>query len=38
MVLFILFESTIGYALFELKEFDEVNTTVNSVQSQIANF
>lgn len=38
MSLFVLFESSIGYALFKLKEFDEVNTTEKSIQSQIADF
>ena len=38
MTLFILFESSIGYALFKLKDFDEVNTTQKQVQSQIADF
>jgi hypothetical protein len=38
MVIMVLFESSIGYGLFELKEFDEVNTSVKSIQAQIAEF
>lgn len=38
MVLFILFESSIGYGLFELKEFDEVNSSVDKVQKEIKTF
>lgn len=38
MSLFVLFESCIGYALFKLKEFDDVNTTEKKVQKEIANF
>jgi hypothetical protein len=38
MVLYILFESSIGYGLFELKEFDEVNTSVAKVQNEIKTF
>lgn len=32
MPLYILFESTIGYCLFFLKEFDELSTTAAKVQ------
>ena len=38
MTLYILFESAIGYAVFKLKEFDDVNTTEKKVQKQIQNF
>ena len=38
MTLYILFESAIGYAVFKLKEFDDVNTTQKKVQKQIQNF
>jgi hypothetical protein len=38
MVLFVLFESAAGFALFELKEFDETNATEESVQKQVARF
>lgn len=38
MSMFVLFESSIGYALFKLNEFDDVNTTEQKVQKQIANF
>lgn len=38
MSLFVLFESSIGYALFKLKDFDEANMTEKNVQSQIAEF
>jgi hypothetical protein len=38
MSLFVLFESSIGYALFKLKDFDEANMTEKNVQSQIADF
>lgn len=38
MVLFILFESSIGYGLFELKEFDDVNSSVDKVQKEIKSF
>jgi hypothetical protein len=33
MSLFILFESSIGYALFKLKDFDEANMNEKKVQS-----
>jgi hypothetical protein len=38
MSLFILFESSIGYALFKLKGLDETNTSEKNVQEQITNF
>lgn len=38
MSLFILAESSIGYALFKLKGIDETNTSEKNVQSQIADF
>lgn len=38
MSLFILFESSIGYALFKLKDFDEASMNEKNVQSQIADF
>lgn len=38
MVLYLLFESSIGYGLFELKEFDDVNATVPKIQKQISDF
>jgi hypothetical protein len=38
MVLYVLFESAAGFALFELKEFDETNATEESVQKQVARF
>lgn len=38
MSLFILFESSIGYALFKLKGLDETNTNEKNVQEQITNF
>lgn len=38
MSLFVLFESSIGYALFKLKDFDEANMTEKNVQTQIADF
>lgn len=38
MTLYILFESAIGYAVFKLKEFDDVNTTEKKVQKQIEDF
>jgi len=38
MVLYILFESSIGYGLFGLKEYDEVNTSVAKVQKEIKEF
>lgn len=38
MSLYILFESSIGYGLFQLKEFDELNTTVAKVQKEIKSF
>ena len=38
MSLYVLFESSIGYGLFQLKEFDELNTTVAKVQKEIKNF
>lgn len=36
--MFILFESSIGYALFKLKDFDEANMSEKNVQTQIADF
>lgn len=38
MTLFILYEFSVGYALFKLKNFDEANTNEKNVQSQIADF
>ena len=38
MVLYVLFESAIGYALFQLKEFDEVSSSVQKVQREIKSF
>lgn len=38
MSLFVLFESSIGYALFKLKDFDEANMSEKNVQTQIADF
>lgn len=38
MSLFVLFESAIGYGLFELKEFDEVNSSVDKVLKEIRQF
>lgn len=38
MSLYILYESSIGYGLFELKEFDEVNSSVAKVQKEIKTF
>ena len=38
MSLYILFESSIGYGLFQLKELDELNTTVAKVQKEIKSF
>lgn len=38
MTLYILFESPIGYALFKLKQFDDVSTTDKKVQKQIQDF
>lgn len=38
MPLYILFESSIGYGLFYLKEFDELSTTATKVQKEIKTF
>lgn len=38
MTLFVLYEFSVGFALFKLKNFDEANTNEKNVQSQIANF
>lgn len=38
MSLYILFESAIGYGLFQLKNFDELNTTAAKVQKEIKTF
>jgi hypothetical protein len=36
--MFVLFESSLGYALFRLKNFDDANTTEKKVQAEIADF
>ena len=38
MSLFVLFESSLGYALFRLKNFDDVSASEKKVQAEIANF
>jgi hypothetical protein len=38
MVLYVLFESATGFALFKLNEFDETNATEESVQKQVVRF
>ena len=38
MPLYILFESSIGYGLFYLKEFDELSTTAAKIQKEIKTF
>ena len=38
MVLFVLLESAVGFALFELKEFDETSATEATVQKQVSKF
>ena len=38
MSLFILFECSIGYALFKLKDFDDASMTEKTIQDQITDF
>eukprot|EP00825_Cyclidium_porcatum_P047874 TRINITY_DN786_c0_g1_i4.p1 TRINITY_DN786_c0_g1~~TRINITY_DN786_c0_g1_i4.p1 ORF type:complete len:916 (+),score=181.33 TRINITY_DN786_c0_g1_i4:48-2795(+) len=38
MVLYLLYESAIGYALFKLKSFDETNAQLTQIQNQVKDF
>lgn len=38
MKLFLLFESPVGYSLFEREEFEEVNSKLSSVQKSVGQF
>ena len=38
MILYLLYESAAGYALFELREFDETNTSTSKIQKDINTF